>query len=256
MLPDQRSHWRPLLLLAACNLAHAATPATLPTDLQPAAAQLASEFESRLARVRYLESGDARPAVVPGWEGFPTRRYTYTVRDKDGTAKSADVILLDPTATQLADWIVQCLAEVRGHYTPDDGRRLFSHVIAQSGGQFPVAGVVYEDILPADGANEIYCFRDGVTVEVENVPHRGTAPLTKEQVEASINGNVRRVFQYARVQSTSPKMWIDAGGSHDVLGPDGKPTSRWRAVIREEYQKAWTSPRNALMVAWVKANTK
>jgi hypothetical protein len=193
---------------------------------------------------------------VPGWEGLPTRRYTYTVKDQDGTTKSADVVLLDPSADQIARWIVQALVEVTGAYDPDQGRRAFKNVIAQSGGQFPVAGVVYEDIIPADGVHEVYCFRDGVTVEVEGVKHRGTAPLTAAEIDASINGKVKRVFTYARIQSTSPKMWIDAGGSSDVLGPDGKPTDRWRQVIRDEYQKAWTSPRNGLMVAWVKANVK
>lgn len=220
------------------------------------AEDLAGEFEPTLKKVRYMESGEGRPVTVPGWEGLPTKRYTYSVKDKDGTAKSADVILLDPSARQIARWIVQAITEVKGAYDPDAGRKAFKNVIGQSGGQFPVAGVVYEDIIPADGVNEVYCFRDGVTVEVEGVKHRGTTPLTKEEIEASINGKVKRVFTYARVQSTSPKMWIDAGGSADILGSDGKPTDRWRDVIREEFKKAWNADRNALMVAWLKANLK
>ena len=69
------------------------------------------------------------------------------------------------------------MIEVKGVYDPADGKKMFQHILGQSGGQFPVAGVVYEDIIPADGVNEIYCFRDGVTVSVEGVPHRGTAPI-------------------------------------------------------------------------------
>lgn len=237
----------PLLLLSTgvVSAAH--------IDEDQAANQLAAEFATRLHQVRYMESGPPRDVTVPGWEGLPTKRYTYSVKDKDGTTKSADVILLDPSADQIARWIVQAIVEVTGAYDPDAGRRAFKNVIAQSGGQFPVAGVVYEDIIPADGLHEVYCFRDGVTVEVEGVKHRTTTPLTPREIDASISGPVKRVFTYARIQSTSPKMWIDAGGSPTVLGPDNKPTNQWRTVIRDEFKKAWTSPRNALMVAWIKS---
>jgi len=233
--------------------AHAAQPTSLPVKDQAAAKQLADEFRDRLARSRYMESKDARDVVIPGWEGFPTRRYTYTVLDRDGTAKKADVVMLNPSADRIAEWIVSALAEVRGEYTIEDGRKLFTHVIGQSGGQFPVAGVVYEDIIPADGVNEIYCFRDGVTVEIEGVPHRGTAPMTPQQIEASIGGKVKRVFTYARIASTSPRMWIDAGHAKDVLGEDGKPATKWLDEVRKAYQSAWDLPRNDLIVAYVRA---
>jgi hypothetical protein len=243
-----RTFWAvPFLLLLA------ASPATLPSGNEPRADELAEEFAERLATTRYMESKEVRDVLVSGWEGFPTRRYTYSVSDKDGTSKTADVVLLDPSARQIARWIVQALTEVKGNYNADEGRKLFRHVLNQSGGQFPVAGVVYEDILPPDGKNEIYCFRDGVTVAVEGVPHRGTAPMTPQQIAASIDGKVARVFTYARIGGTSPKMWIDAGGSPEVL-KDGKPSDRWPLAIRAAYQAAWTSDRNALIVAWVKAN--
>jgi hypothetical protein len=203
-----------------------------------------------------MESGLPRDVTIPGWEGFPTKQYTYSIKDNDSTMKTADVVLLDPTADQIAQWIVSALLEVRGKYDPEEGRKIFKHVISQSGGQFPVAGVVYEDILPADGVNEIYCFRDGVTVEIDGVKHRGAAPMTPDQIQSSLTGKITRVFQYARIQSTSPKMWIDSTGEKSVLDDNGKPTPQWCQIIRREYQKAWTSDRNALMVAWVKANPK
>jgi hypothetical protein len=231
-------------------------PASQPSAGAGAAETLAKEFAGRLQRSRYMERGTARDITIPGWEGFPLKRYTYSIKDKDGTEKSADVVMLNPSAGQIATWIVNALIEVNGSYDPDDGRRVFKHILGQSGGQFPVAGVVYEDILPADGVNEIFCFRDGVTVEIDSVPHRGTAPLTPEQVEASIGGNVKRVFTYARIQSTSPKQWIANGGSPAVLGADSKPTRRWLDEVRKAYQAAWRSSRNELLVAWVKANPK
>jgi len=228
----------------------------LPGKYDAAVAELVKEFGDRMVRSRYMESKTVAEVQVPGWEGFPTRRYTYQVKDKkDGLVKSADVILLDAPPERVARWIVQAIVEVKGDYDPAQGKKVFANIIGQSGGQFPVAGVVYEDILPEDGKNEIYCFRDGVTVMVEGVPHRGTEPMTKEQVAASIDGKVKRVYTYARICSTSPLMWIEAGGEKDVW--DGKKaTEAWMNVIRREYQAAWNSDRNALIVAWVKANLK
>jgi hypothetical protein len=222
----------------------------------PRASALAEEFAPALAKSRYMEQGEGRPVTVAGWEGFPTKRYTYVVTDKDGTKKTADVVLLDPTAEQIAGWIVDACTEVKGAYDVAEGRRIFKHILGQSGGQFPVAGVVYEDIIPQDGVYETYCFRDGVTVEVEGLPHRCTTVLTKEQIEASIGGKIKRVFTYARIQSTSPAMWVAAGGATDVLDGNGKPTAAWPVAIRGAYQKAWASNRNELLVAWLKAQAK
>jgi len=228
----------------------------LPEKYEPAVAALVKEFGDRMVRSRYMESKTAMDVKVPGWEGFPTKRYTYQIKDKkDGLVKSADVILLDAPPERVARWIVSALVETKGDYDLAQGEKVFANIIGQSGGEFPVAGVVYEDILPEDGKNEIYCFRDGVTVSVEGVPHRGIEPMTKEQLAASIEGKVTRVYTYARICSTSPLMWIEAGGSKDVW--DGKKaTEAWMTVIRKEYQAAWGSDRNGLIVAWVKSNLK
>lgn len=246
-----------LSLASAHPISAAAPPATTQSvGGSPQVAALVKEFGPRLLRSRYMESGVGRDVVVPGWEGFPTKRYTYAVTDKNGTKKSADVVLLDPTPEQLATWIVSAIREAKGGDDDALAKKAFANVISQSGGQFPVAGVVYEDILPADGANEVYCFRDGVTVGVEGVKHRTTDPLTPAEIEASISGKVTRSFTYARVQSTSPPQYVAIGGDANVVGPDGKATLSWPLAVRREYQAAWRSERNALMVAWIKANAK
>lgn len=231
-------------------LSEALAATTQPTQAEAA---LVAEFGERMLRSRYMERGPTRDVVVPGWEGFPTKRHTYAVTDKDGTKKSADVVMLNPMPEQVARWIVSAIVEVRGRYDADLGRKTFAHVIAQSGGQFPVAGVVYEDIIPADGVKETYCFRDGVTVAVEGVKHRGTAVLTPAEIEASVSGKVLRSYTYARIQSTSPSQYVAIGGRADVIGADGKATLEWPLEVRRAYQAAWTSERNALMVAWIKA---
>src|SRR4051812_5323890 len=77
--------------------ASASAPASAPSANDESAVEaLAKAFESRLARSRYMQAGEGREVKVAGWEPFPTRRYTYSVTDKDGTTKSADVVMLNP----------------------------------------------------------------------------------------------------------------------------------------------------------------
>src|SRR5690349_13601614 len=77
---------------------------------------LTSQFEARLKALRYMESEDVQNIELPEWKGFPTRRYTYTIKDKDGTLKKADVVMLNPSAKQIATWIINALTDVTGKY--------------------------------------------------------------------------------------------------------------------------------------------
>jgi uncharacterized protein YndB with AHSA1/START domain len=202
---------------------------------------------ARLPAARYMEQRCA-PEPVPGWEGFPTLGCEYAVKDRSGMVKSARVVMLNPTPDQLARWIVSACREVQGDARLDscaDG--LARHILTQSGGQFPVAGVVYEDISPRDGIHEAYAFRDGVAVEVEGLAPRAVHSLSAAELTASMEGRVLRTRPCARLQSTTREHYRAAGGAQDV------EELAWLAVSRKTYQAAWTSDRNALMVAWLKA---
>ena len=232
------------------------TSASAGASLSPILAKqlLVDEFGDRLQKSRYMEK-NCTPTTYPGWEGFPLQHCTYEVRDKDGRTKSAEVIMLNPSPDQLARWIVDACQKVRGDLKPDDLRKVFKHVLGQSGGQFPVAGVVYEDIIPADGTYEAYCFRNGVTVKIEGFEHRTTATLTANEISRSLHGKVVHVFRYGRIQSTTPGQYKRNGGTLEV-GTDPAPGPLWPEAIRQAYQAAWGQDRNELMEAWVRENLK
>ena len=220
-------------------------------DRETAIQRLAKELVPRLARARYMEASP-QPITVPGWEGFPTTNYTYTVRDRaTGTNKTASVIMLNPDAPQLARWIVTACAEAKGSINEAFLHKLADHIIAQSGAQFPIRGVVYEDILPANGINEVYCFVDGVTVKINGVDHRSEKQPSPEQMQRALNAvvaDVTWVGKYARLQSTTLEEYQKAGGKEAVEG------TAWLNVSRKLYQAAWKSARNELMIAWAKAH--
>ena len=244
------------LALLTC-LGSGASPAQSPSRPQPepgreaAVQRLAEQLAPRLTRARYMES-DPQPVIVPGWEGFPTVKYTYSVHDHStGATKTASVIMLNPDARQLARWIVTACMEAKGSADEASTRKLADHIISQSGAQFPVRGVVYEDILPANGINEVYCFMDGVTVKINGVDHRGEKQPSPEQMQKALNtvvADVTWVGKYARLQSTTREEYQKAGGKEDVEG------TAWLNVNRKLYQAAWKSDRNELMIAWARAH--
>lgn len=224
---------------------------TAPANSQAMIEKLAKKLAPRLAQARYMEQ-NPRPVTVPGWEGFPTVRCTYSVLDPTlHTNKTADVILLDPDAHRLARWMVNACIAAKGAATTDDLKKLADFIIWQSGGQYPVRGIVYEDILPKNGINEIYCFRDGVTVKIKGVDHRSEKQPTPAQIEQSLTApidDVTWVGRFARIQSTTREQYKAAGGRENVEG------TNWLTISRTLYQKAWNSDSNELMIAWAKAN--
>ena len=219
--------------------------------LIPEIASFAARIEQPLRRARYLEH-DCTPVRVPQWKGHDTRKCRYTVTDRStGTVKRGLVVLLNPSPAVLSAWIVNACARVRpSDAQPDCRERVFARVLSQSGGQFPVAGIVYEDLIPADGIHEAYAFADGVTVVVDGLEHRGTAPLSADQLEASLRARPLRTASadgFARIIGVTRSEYRAAHPDAHVEG------LLWLGVVREEHRKAMQSDRNALIEAWLLA---
>jgi hypothetical protein len=241
---------RPLVAALCASVLIAPAAITQPPLPQPDVQRVQRYFEG-MRSARYMENGSCTPTTYPGWESFPLQRCEYSVRDRGGRRKTAVVIMLNASPEQLARWVVFACREARGTTGASCTRRLGRQITGQSGAQFPVAGIVYEDILPADGIHEAYVFRHGVTVGVEGFPHRLTRQATPREIDAALNGRVQWSGRYARVQSTTREDYRAAGGTADV----GTSTNRklaWLDVVRADYQAAWGADRNGLMIAWAR----
>ncbi len=225
-------------------------PIILPTEEEQA---FAAEIADPLARARYMEQV-CSPTEFPAWERLPLTLCEYSRTNSDRTTRSAKVILLDPSPEQLAQWIFSSCRAIGKDNATCRGR-LFERVRTQSGGQFPVSGVVLEDILPEDGAYEVYTFRNGVTVELDGVPYRSTAQLGDAEIARALAPDTRIVKskKYARIVSTSPDDYRANGGTADV-GTTANPSLNWPAVAGAAYRAAWGSPNNELMIAWARAH--
>lgn len=209
-------------------------------------ARVTAYFEARRG-ARYLE-GDCQSTTYPAWSGVPLRLCRYRVSDSySGGTRQADVIVANPEPAQLARWVVQAALERRGRVQRSDTDAICQNIMGQSGGQFPVAGVVYEDM---DGTGQrIYPFRNGVTVRIEGLPFATREQPNVTQMAAYRTGAVAYVGRYGRIAGTLPEHWTALTG--ESVAPD---RSNWPDIVGRAHREAWGRDRNALIVAWARAN--
>jgi len=232
-----------ILLLASS----AASAQTLP---EPDVRREEQAFENARG-ARYMEQNCA-DTTYAGWAGFPVRRCTYTVRESGRRTKTATVVLLDATPRQLARWVVQACAEVKHTTASACTGRLRRQIIEQSGAQFPVAGIVLED-MDGDGVQNLFVFRDGVTSRIAGIRNTSTEAITPEMTRRALADPVVSAATFGRIASTTREQYRANGGTVNV-GVSGSGNTAWLGVVRTLYQQAFRGDRNELIVAWLKAN--
>lgn len=208
-----------------------------------------ADISKKLVAARYME-GDCQRLEVVGWEGFETEKCTYRVKDsRTKKSKYGMVVMLNPGAERLSAWVVNACKTIRPEYPVGAcSDFLLKQVFRQSGGQFPVAGVVYEDIYSEEGVYEAYVFKDGVTVVTDIVKHRDENSIPFGVMEAAINRTPLRTASEgapARIIGVTRKQFKRFNPKASVDGLS------WLSTVREEYKKAWRSDHNTLIEAWL-----
>jgi hypothetical protein len=180
-----------------------------------------------------------------------TYRYKHTAAG-GREVREARVLLILPETARIANWIVNACEDSGRGVTQPCVQATACRVKLQSGAQFPVAGIVTED-MEGSGSRKSYPFRDGVTVKIEGIPFATTERLTSQQIglalDPALNSNLISTASStgpARIQGTSRKDYHQSGGKEDTTG------LKWLDIVRSSFQKALRSDKNELMTAWVK----
>lgn len=197
--------------------------------------------------------------TLPGWEGFPVKLYEYKTAPDLHThqPKVAKVYLLDPSPEKLAMWIATTCWIVKKSLDYQYTHKMLAWIKNQSGAQFPVKGVVYEDqYTPTDFYP--YIFKDGVTVYVkDSIQFPKDETCTPEQINYYLhltNAELKpQTGQYARIASTTREDYKANGGKADVGSKDDRKIE-WLNVVRQLYQQAWRSDTNQLLIDWAKSH--
>ncbi|OQY96813.1 MAG: cellulase [Sphingobacteriales bacterium UTBCD1] len=195
--------------------------------------------------------------TIPGWEGFPVTLYEYrTGIDKYiQKPKTGKVFLLNPSPEKLARWVATACWQVKHSVDTSYTHKLLNWIDYQSNAQFPVKGVVYEDMYTKD-FYEPYVFKDGVTVYIkDSTMWPADKTCTPEQLDFYLritNEDLKpQTGQYGRISSTTREDYKAGGGKEDA-GDKNDRKQKWLEVVRELYKKAWNSDRNELIIMWAK----
>lgn len=246
-----------LLLPGAFRLSAKPLPKEYVRDSLPVLAERCRQLlETAYMADRLIGETDS----LPGWEGLPVKLYEYRTGPdiRTGQPKKGKVYLLNPSPERLARWIATACWKARGSLEYRYTDKLLRWIRNQSGGQFPVRGVVYEAMYEP-GRYDPYVFKDGVTVYVAD-PNRMSADghCTDEQLEFYLrltDADLKPYTgRYARIASTTREQYRAAGGTERVGDSDRDRRIEWLNVVRRLYRQAWESDENRLITAWAEAN--
>jgi hypothetical protein len=195
-------------------------------------------------------------STLLNWKGFPVRLYEYSVTDsKTGIRKSAKVYTLDPTYDMLTLWVISACRSAKGRVNKKDVVKLVNWINDQSGAQFPVMGIVYEDIF-TPGINTPFVFKDGVTVFPKQMVFVNSIPnaAQKEKCLHLTDSDLRSIGKYGRIASTTREQYKQAGGKDPVGNSSTNKSVVWLSTVRRLYKEALKSDNNELITAWAKSN--
>jgi endoglucanase len=201
-----------------------------------------SVIQKRIAKSiipsRYMEKKlIANTDTISGWEGITVSLYEYTV---DGGKKTGRVYMANADSEKLATWVITTCFSITKGLSKKNTDFLIKSIRGASGGQFPVKGIVYEDM---DGKGYFpYVFKNGVTVFLIN--------KTIDNLTLITNTNIRKTGKYARIISTTRQEF-------NASFPNINTTElEWLNVVKNEYKSALSSDSNNLMIAWAKGKIK
>lgn len=233
-------------------------PASLP---ERQVAQLTQYFAAPHRRP-YMRQ-DCKEIAAPGYEAVPAGperplRCVYRVKSTSRDAKipgekEATVDVIFPTPARMARWIVDSCLWAGGTDLEACIEYLqtgYAGILQQSSAQFPIAGIVFEDM--SSGLMKGYAFRDGLTVHVEGWHNSSEASPTPEQTKAALEQHPSSVSEHARVARADigDVKCLDPSAGFDPKHRD----DRWRNYVRERFVEALQGDHNMLLLAQVFAH--
>lgn len=208
---------------------------------------------------------------IPFWEKDSLVEYSYSIPDKIDNTLTAKVIMYNADIHRLANWIYFSLLDTKKKMDNTNIDKIISHIRSVSGFQFPIRGIVYEDLSNSkgrysktnnsfDGVQETYFFFDGISVSHKKIkvstynssgiPQRvNDENVIVDMKEADIDS----VFVYGRICNTQRQdynkfLLFKKEKQIDLTG------IKFLYKIREEYKKAMHNKKNNLITAWVLTN--
>lgn len=166
--------------------------------------------------------------------------------------KWGKVLLLDISQEKWMSWIGNACAAIS-----QNNKKCYDAVVQrirhQSGGQIPWQGIVFEDIKPRDGVNEMYCFRHGISIAIHGLPRWLTRQPTAQEIRLCYEGlDIYFVGKMPRPISLTVQEFQTMTGEKGMADSKGEGTLLWLSRISEVLQLSMQDPRNLFIDLWVR----
>lgn len=205
---------------------------------------------SPLARAKYMERTCVAATGFSAWEDLPLRRCKYS-----SMGQSVEVVMLNPGPRRLTAWLQDACKDLAKDYSLCM-EKTYKHIIYQSGAQFPVGGVVIED-MDGNGRGNAYAFRNGVTIRIAAFSTGTESILSATQVARSYTDAASATYSYARpVSVTREQLTRYASASKlaiPALGTSSERKNVFNEVIGQFYRDSWKTNKSHILRAWVYA---
>jgi hypothetical protein len=225
--------------------------------LSAAADAFAKSIATRLANSRYMEKNCVDVATWNEWVDLPMKRCRYS-----SSGQTAEVLMLNPGPRRLAMWLEDACAAFSSSVSTCM-TSTFNHIMGQSGAQFPVAGIVIED-MDGNGKGNLYCFRNGVTVQIPSFGTATESKATETWIANSFTDKPSKTYSYARPVSATRSQLNSYAQAQGFLGDEipmlstsassGAASNLFNEVTGDLYREAWYSKQNHVIRAWVHSN--
>lgn len=212
--------------------------------------QFQKSIATRLEQSRYMEKNCQSVSSWSTWKDLPMKWCRYQTK-----GQSAEVLMLNPGPRRLTQWLQDACSSLSGNFN-NCMEKSFKQILYQSGGQFPVAGVVIED-MDGNGKGNAYAFRNGVTIRVSAFSTGTEQILSSSLVSRAFTDPAMYTYTYGRPISITREQLSSYGRAHGLdlpnLGSSSERKNIYNEVMAELYQNAWHSQRNHILRAWIYA---
>lgn len=224
---------------------------------------------------RSMEEGTKIKEItnLPFWEKDTLTEYEYSISDKIDNKLTTKIILYNANNNRIANWIYYSLIDCNKNVSNENISIIINQIKSVSGFQFPIRGIVYEDLRNSkgmynnktnkeiDGIQETYFFFDGISVSHKTIKIT-TYNFIKGKPQRIKNDSlilnmkeseIETAFTYGRIcniqrEDYNKFLVFKKQKTIDLEG------IKFLYIVREEYQKAMHSNRNNLISAWVYSN--
>lgn len=230
-------------------------PELMATDWRDSAVKLNSVGETFQASIAqslkaglYMEGNCVPDMTWKAYGDLPVKRCKYSTG-----GQTAEVVMLNPGPRRMTAWLMDACSARSGDLVTCMNRA-YKQIRYQSGGQFPIAGVVIED-MNGNGRGEAFTFREGVTIRISTFGTGTESKISASQVKASMTATPMYTYTYARpISLTREKMTSYAkqvGLSIPNLGTTSERKNNWHVLTGQLYREAWKTGRNHIIRAWI-----